>query len=724
MSNPASSQTSIPSSLLRGSPLAVISGWSSTWLRPTLAVVALLALAVSIRDLERHTDSLAAFANALALCCLAVSAVALFSRRSLGLASGLILVVVVLGVLRSVVSLGGVPAGWTVTQTIDVRNRSAVSQSHIASIDFAAGDVPAHLVNDTRRFNFRGDQDDEPKRASLPVSMVASGYVVGGGELVVTSSSPIRITVGSEAIDLRPPIVDFHRGISVAQEEPVTITFAATGVDKASLQVRPVGTTVFSKPTAGPAMTVRRWLGQAAGILDLLTLAVSLAILLGWTRLGWRRLGGAGIAIPGLVGVVILLMVMPDVLTWMSQHSSLVVLTGGDDWLTYETFARDIRDNSLLMLQGKAPGTADAFYYQPLYPYVLALLHLLVGESVQGILVLQLLAVGLVILLAFLALPRNTATVVSFAVVGLGTGVFREWMMLAGRLLSENLLMVVLAALLFVVARLDRGNRDVGPEGPIGSIPSTRSMLLVGVLLGIAGLARSTSWLATPFILFVLLKGTPRHELKMRLLVAVVPIVVLAALVPARNIVAAGNPAILPTSGSVNLYLGNVPHGRKITSEPWLSLSKSYDPRLIAVAEAVVSAPDQVAQMVADKFVYVLGFPRSMDADNPILFWPILSLWLLAPLGLLSRQHSRLAWVAIILALAHVASLVVFFPNNYYYRLEMPATLPLALWDGIAVASVVNGVPNPSRAGWQARKLLSHLGANSSTDAGSQAGFR
>ena len=453
-----------------------------------------------------------------------------------------------------------------------------------------------------------------------------------------------------------------------------------------------MGVGVYAEPTAGKLMTVRRWLGMGAGILDPLAIAWSLLLAAGLvtrrlTGLSRQRLLGVG-----LMSLLLFFVLIPSLLTWFSQHSSLPVLSGGDDWLTYESFARDIRENSPLMLAGRPLGKADPFYYQPLYPYAVAIGHLVVGESVQGIVLLQVLGAGLVVFLAFAMMPDGIFPNVALLLVALGSGIVSEWMQMADRLLSENLLMLLFALLLLLISRLK-------------AVPGPGGVALVGILLGIAGLARSTSWVAVPFIAFLLLRGTPRRELPTRLAVLMLPIVLLAGLVPARNLVAAGTPALLPTSGSINLFMGNVPTGRKLPGEPWVTLSKTYDPRLVAVAEAVVDVPDQVAEKVANKAVYVLGFPRSMDADNPVIFWPVLSLWMLAPLGFLTRRHSRLAQASLVLAVAHAISLVLVFPNNYYYRLEMPATLPLAIWDAIAVASLLEGLPNPSWAGSQVKRL-------------------
>src|SRR5204863_6339266 len=80
----------------------------------------------------------------------------------------------------------------------------------------------------------------------------------------------------------------------------------------------------------------------------------------------------------------------------MALHAPLIghatILSGLDGWLIYESSARDILLNGLLMDGGQ--GHAPPFYGQPLYPYVLALLHKLTGEGLFGPIALQFAALG------------------------------------------------------------------------------------------------------------------------------------------------------------------------------------------------------------------------------------------------------------------------------------------------------------------------------------------
>ncbi len=383
-----------------------------------------------------------------------------------------------------------------------------------------------------------------------------------------------------------------------------------------------------------------------------------------------------------------------------------MILSGGNDWLTYESFARDIRNGDLLLLAGAPLGQGSPFYYQVLYPYLLAAGHLLVGESLQGIVLLQLLGVALEIFLAVLSVSGPLVALLAVLMAS-STGIFGEWFTLAGLLLSENVLLLVFSLLLFTITRLARP-------------PTLKQCLLVGALMGVAVLTRATAWLAVPFLVLLLTRspksqgqgpglGAGDRTLDIglltldvrwarmgRVLALLLPVLALAALIPLRNLVAAGSPVLLPTQGREIVVQGLVPNRHEITTEPWLSWRQRHDPNLVAVAEAIANAPAGVAGRLLDKTAYVLGFPRPAGGPElPRIFWPMLLLWILAPLGFLRGPRSPVAWAALILAVTHCLSLVVVMSQPaYYYRYAMPATLPLAIWDALALASLLRGLPD------------------------------
>jgi len=173
------------------------------------------------------------------------------------------------------------------------------------------------------------------------------------------------------------------------------------------------------------------------------------------------------------------------------------ILSGLDDWLIYESSARDILLNGPLMDGGQ--GHAAPFYGQPLYPYVLALAHRLTGEGLFGPLALQFAALGLVAagtaLLARRAFGARLDGLVALASFLVLLQLEVEHFKVARQLFNENLYMPLVMASLIVVVGLASERRP----------PSWWRATLVGVLLGLTTISRSQFLLFIPFGLLTLI---------------------------------------------------------------------------------------------------------------------------------------------------------------------------------------------------------------------------
>jgi hypothetical protein len=728
-------QTAPAAFLVRRRPLA-------RWLA---AALALAELAGALALQAQPADSPTATANALAIAFLAIVAVTLLRGAGFQPAGGrgvrpargpalFIGVWLVLGLLRAIPLFTGRP-GWLLNQSISAAGQTVTSQTLLRGVSFQPGAAPAHVVN-TKAFNFH--LPAEPDRAHLPLAVEAAAYVRGSGRLTVASSAPVTVRLGSRVLfDSSPPpgappgtvltpngpksLDGIRRELQQAgyngptddaslafayirttlsggwqvdvdapAAERLVVDVQPQDLGAASLQLRLSGLTPFAGPPPGGFGQVIAAIGWP---LDLASLALGIlsSLWLAW-RFVARRSGGWRLKL-GLGSAIALLYGAPRLADWAAGAGRLMVLSGGDDWLTYEDYARDIRGGSWLMLLGQPLGHAAPIGFQALYPYWLALGHFAFGEPVQALTLLQLAGAAALIVLAALTLPDSPWAAVGLLLVAAG-GIVAEWYGLATYLLSENLFLLLLAGLLLTVAYAD-------------AKPTSRQLFLVGIWLGLAVLARTTAWLAVPFVLALICRVPGRPIDWRRLAVPAIPFVLLAALIPARNWIAAGYPKPFPAAG-VNVVQGFVPPGRQITAEPWLTWARTHDRDWVASAEALVDAPRDVAAFMLRKAIYVLGFPRALGAtDVPPIFFPVFLTWVLALPSLLSARHSRLAWVALALALTHAFSLVLIYPNNYYYRLVLPGMLPLAIWDALGIMQLLQGLPQPSWLGRQfARRAL------------------
>jgi 4-amino-4-deoxy-L-arabinose transferase-like glycosyltransferase len=187
----------------------------------------------------------------------------------------------------------------------------------------------------------------------------------------------------------------------------------------------------------------------------------------------------------------------------------------------------------------------DAFYFAPLYPYLLAGLFRLAGEGVPVILILQVvlgaLNVGLVLLLADRVLASKRAAWFAAALTLLfGPMYMHEWLVL------KSTLAVVMTSLslLLLFRALDRGGM--------------RAWFASGAVFGVLTLLRGNVLVLLPFIFLGLILEHRRGRLTPASLgVWLVGIAIGILPATAHNAVAASD--FVPTTyqGGTNFYIGN-----------------------------------------------------------------------------------------------------------------------------------------------------------------------
>ncbi|MBV8087370.1 MAG: hypothetical protein JO247_21375, partial [Chloroflexi bacterium] len=539
------------------------------WRGWPIALLLAVELALSVEQLGAMVDPWPAAARA-ATVALVAAALLRWPRLPAWLRAS---VSIVAGVRLLLVCVAA-PQAWNLQETITSNGQSVASDAQTGSIDFTAGQVPAHLINDVR-LNFFGSNG--PARETLPVVLTVSAFVQGDGDLQVASTAPAKVTLGtatlfdSTAVNARadgtvltpkgPRTYEQMRselkaaGYNGAEDDATVVfvyqrTVQAGGWDlnvhaprqqllTVAVAPQDVSTAALSlhvdglEWSAAPSAAWQRALSRLLTLFDWLAIGLATVALVAALRTRWRLAAANGRWSYAVASALAVVVTLPHVVDWYAQHGNLLVMSGGNDWLTYEGFARDIRGGSPLMLLGAPVGQAAPFGPQVLYPFLLAIEHLALGEPLQGIVLLQLLSMGLVVaVIAMAVLPR--AAGIAGLLVLLATGVVGAWFDLAGYVLSENLLVPVFAVLLLVVSRHERSSR--------------RQLVLVGVLMGLAVLARTTPWLAVPFVIAILCRTQDRREWLANAAAMLLPIVLLAGLIPVRNLIASGAPTPLPKS--------------------------------------------------------------------------------------------------------------------------------------------------------------------------------
>jgi 4-amino-4-deoxy-L-arabinose transferase-like glycosyltransferase len=554
------------------------------------------------------------------------------------------------------------------------------------SLDLRGEGFPVHFFNDATRFNF--GTDVQPGRDQLPFSVRWQGFlnVASDGErrFVVESSGPAQVWL--DDVPLAEPdstrfVSSGLRALRVEYTRPEArvpkLRLSWQRMPGGALEVV-AGNDVRWEASAAGAELSRMLRASAEAALAVLTVA--------WIAFGVRAARSGGLTRAAL-GSVPLVFLLHGMLLEAPLAGRATILSGLDDWLIYESSARDILLNGPLMDGGQ--GHATPFYGQPLYPYLLALAHWLTGEGLFGPLALQFAALGLVVVgtavLARRAFGSRLDGLVALACVWGLLQLEAEHFKVARQLFNENLYMpLVMASLIGVVSVARHREPARWWQG-----------LLLGALFGLTAISRSQFLLFIPFGLFILLlawrwRGAPA----MAAIIAGTIIVI--APVTARNWVVSGQFVPIASSGGASLLEFHRPPPGLIDQD---ALQK--DP-LFEVLHLDAQTRTVVAFMRADPGGYLATLqPLAAHSvglqgrNDPGIYWPLLVTTLLyvASFGLKRTRRLRV-WPIHAFVGTHLLVLMLFEADTYGYRLVMPMYAPMA---AVAGQVVLEGVRDALR---------------------------
>jgi Dolichyl-phosphate-mannose-protein mannosyltransferase len=532
-----------------------------------------------------------------------------------------------------------------------------------------------HFFNDASRFNF--GPEVQPGRDQLPFSVRWDGW------LLAPSDGPRRFVL--QANGTAQMALD---GVPIAADATIDLS--------AGLHALQVG---YARPEAQVPSLVVRWQREPGGALEAiggedvrwkpdsgstnlgrmlngLGSALIGAAIIAWMALGasqlWRRRNPAAVARAGL-GLLPLAFLGHGMLLEAPSIGRATILSGLDDWLIYESSARDILLNGPLMNGGQ--GHVAPFYGQPLYPYVLALAHRLTGESLFGPIVLQFAALGLVAVGTAVLARRAFSTLLDGLVAAAALVVLLqlepEHFKIARQLFNENLYMpLVMASLIALVTLASR-------RAPT----SWWRALLVGVLLGLTAISRSQFLLCVPFgllILWLAWRERPRMAAGMVCVIAA-GVVLTIAPVTARNLIVSGQLVPISSSGGASLLeFHRPPPGlidqSAIDHDPLFD-ALHLDASTRTVIAFIRADPRGYAATLLPLGAHSIGLPGRND---PGIYWPLLVTVLLYAASFGLRRTRRLhAWPIHVFVFTHVLVLTLFEADTYGYRLVMPMYAPM-----------------------------------------------
>jgi hypothetical protein len=366
--------------------------------------------------------------------------------------------------------------------------------------------------------------------------------------------------------------------------------------------------------------------------------------------------------------------------TWRTM-----ILVGGDDTLTYEYYARQIQLDSFLL----SHGGGEPFFYQVLYPYVLAGMHGVFGESMFGPMLVQRLLLALLVWAIVEIAVKVGGRAVWWCALACGTA-FAYILMapISAKLLNESLFVPLLAA--WVAAILS-----------ISASPTWLGVIGAGLLGGVTTLTRSTALLGWAIVFPMCWwswKAVPRRGL----LVATMLICSCSVMsaIAIRNWVVVHELIFMPGELPVTLYGGNEPPASlSIDEERHRAL---YDrlglhPFTRQVTEYALTAPGSFLRNLLNKALFALGY---FDFYAPGWGYSIgllmLSIASAAGVLLLVRHPAAPYWVVMLpalIALTQYAAVVIVYPKGM--RLILPFHALMVPYAAVAVNAVWRRVRSP-----------------------------
>ncbi len=565
--------------------------------------------------------------------------------------------------------------------------------------------LATHFFNDVERFNFY--QENEPSRANLPFAVRWDGFLSvphdGDYAFELDASGPALL-----ALDARPVLTVPAYGGADRVNLALTAGAHPLGVEYVRLEgrtpvirlewdlgrgeaMRPLGAPYLTaSPSSQDQVEQQQWSALVAIALDAGFLAwlTAFAGVLGAARMRAIRSGTLGLERFAL-SIFLAAITTHAMATTTDLYGRATILEGGQDWLTYESYARDILLNGPLMTLGKPLGEGKPFFFQPFYPYYLAGLHWLTGEDLWGPIVLQLVGLGVCgVILYWLArrLFGVQAAIATLALFAILRATQLDWV--ARKLLSENLYFVVLPMAIFLLIRtLDEGRRS--------------DLVLAGLLLGVASITRAPTLLYLPAVAGILAAGALRGGDSRRSALAAGAVVVLvafavAALVPLRNYVVSGRAALVATNGGATLLLAHPPTPKvrlaRVDENPLYNAMK-LDRQTREVLEFVRQDPPGYVATLIPLALYSVGFSGAIDGSAEVA--PdilLLTALYLGSLALLPSARSlRVSLLHVFIGI-HLVIMVTFLPYVYGYRQVLPMHLLMLVFGGGMIALAVRRI--------------------------------
>jgi len=363
-----------------------------------------------------------------------------------------------------------------------------------------------------------------------------------------------------------------------------------------------------------------------------------------------------------------ILLVAHAFITLLKHSSSPIfnVLSRGDDWLTYEMYARSIVFGDWLVKR-EAP-----FYYVPFYRYFLAIVHMVLGESIFMARWVQFFLISSASIFVYKIAKKIFNT--NVAVMALLLFAFTETPNLTARLLLTEPLATFFGCMsvYYLISFLD--DRRL------------KSLFVSGISLGFASITRPNLFSYMFFVipwLYIFLKKERFMLVIKYLLIFFVGVMIIVSCVTLRNYLLSDRFVLFNDNFSATLRMGNYPPvSVDLGKTPRNHIYKSFgvDGNVRAVLEYARQEPVLFIKHLGVKLAYIAGVdPHNLSKRNEVLSIDKFLIFVLFILGFFRALHSnkyklRKSFVAVaIFPFVSIATLVAILPWVYGWRLQLPA---------------------------------------------------
>ena len=538
------------------------------------------------------------------------------------------------------------------------------------ALSFAGTEFPTYYLNDPRFTAGVFREVSEPMTVewsgafNAPAPMEVAYHIRANGSVAMVFDEEPPLTADSAA-EGRHHVSAGRHSVTIRYLKPADVS----GELRVSLR-GPGGDDVAVVPAVNRAdprvdralqIAVDSWARYLPSGFDIIAIVLLIVVAIASLRDAWTHAQRA----EALVGAgLILALGLQGFVAARPMIGRFLSLSGGDDWLGFESRARDILQHGPLMTLGRPLGEGVAYFYHPFYSYVLALTHAIAGESLFGPIVMHFVVLAVTAFLMW-AFARDLFGTVA-ASCGLAALLvvfeidFIRYYTIT--LLSENFYILTVTLCL----------RAFGKWAQSGA---TRSLIWAGMWAGLSAATRPAMMMFfVPALLVALAIAAMRRfgvtPIRAAVVLAASWLAVVAPFTLRNWLVARRLVLISDSLGGGFIVHALPPH---MDSQPYL---QGYGGGVIGSAgvlwRILMDHPAEVLSLQWQKLGFTLGMVHWFGDYRPHPELAAVTALYLIMIVVSPTMRSMALWPVHAFVLAHVASMGLTSPWNYGYRLILP----------------------------------------------------